>query len=266
MPSSPTRKPARETVVKDFITMNKNAVITARNSRYYGGTALYEPPSRQKQEVIYRSVTSPRASPKRKPATSHPIFSPTLLPPEPEDAYRKPFTPQINGSNGHLLASKQSARVKSPIRSQPRSGQSPTRGSPTRGLTQPLPAPRYTNHSSVYQSSMVEPSNTDDLALSQTRSSPKRRGKNSIMVTSMRSVSSSRAAAYNEIQRLTYTSSPTASPGHSYSPDRDIMSDNIEAVSRVRRNAATIRAPLRSEHYMLPSRRKYQLNYTLNVK
>ncbi|EFO61946.1 Hypothetical protein GLP15_482 [Giardia lamblia P15] len=257
--ASKPKKSTREIVVKDFLAMNKNMDNVRRNSPYHSGTSQYVPPSKNKDAVVYKKIISPvRRSPEQRKPKPNIIFSPVQLPPEPEENRRKPFVPQINNSQSHLLSPSRSS-AKSPIR-----GVSPSRQATNRPVTINSPM------RSSQQEYTYELSAPADLGLSRSISqsqyrSPSKRGKNSIINVSIRSPSNSRVAAYNEIQRLTFSPMSTSTRCRS-EMDRDILSDNRDAVSTITRKPTTIKAPMRSEHYLLPSRRKYQQNYTLNLK
>lgn len=258
-PTTKPRKSTREVVVKDFLTMNKKMDNIRRNSPYHSGTSQYVPPSKNKDAIIYKKINSPvRRSPDQNKSKTNVIFSPVQMPQEPEESRRKPFVPQINNSQSHLLSPTRSA-TKSSMR-----GLSPSRQGTNRPMTINSPM-RSSKNEYVYE--MSAPA---DLGLSRSISqsqhrSPSRRGKDSIVNVSIRSPSNSRVAAYNEIQRLTFSPMSTSTRCRS-DMDRDIMSDNRDAISSITRKPTTIKAPMRSEHYLLPSRRKYQHNYTLNLK
>ena len=259
LPTTKPKKSTREIVVKDFLTMNKNMENIRRNSPYHNGTSQYVPPSKNKDAVVYKKINSPvRRSPEQKKPKPNVIFSPVQLPPEPEESRRRPFVPQINNSQSHLLSPSRPS-AKSPMR-----GMSPSRQALNRPVTINSPM------RSSQQDYTYELSAPADLGLSRSISqsqyrSPSRRGKNSIINVSVRSPSNSRVAAYNEIQRLTFSPMSTSTRCRS-EMDRDILSDNRDAISTITRKSTTIKAPMRSEHYLLPSRRKYQQNYTINLK
>lgn len=100
-----------------------------RNSPYHSGTSQYVPHLRIRTQLFIKDKFSCSTLSRTEKAQAKHHIQPRAASPEPEESRRKPFVPQINNSQSHLLSPSRSS-AKSPIR-----GVSPSRQTTNRPVT-----------------------------------------------------------------------------------------------------------------------------------